>query len=67
MPTRSSFRSIENNCNVYTGKDCMKKFCELLKEHTMKIINIKKKNNSMNHMKIQKSILFVKKNLKINI
>ena len=21
MPTRSSFRSIENKCNVYTGKD----------------------------------------------
>ena len=63
MPTRSSFRSIENNkCNVNTGKDCMKRFCELLKEHTMKIVNIKKKNNSMNHMKIQKSILFVKTN-----
>ena len=52
---------------MYTQVKIMKKFYELLKEHTMKIINIKKKNNSMNHMKIQKSILFVKKNLKINI
>ena len=39
MPTISSFRSIENTYDVYGGKDCMKKFCESLGEHTMKIIN----------------------------
>ena len=39
-----SFRSIENNHDVYRGKDCMKKFCESLREHAMKIINFKKKN-----------------------
>ena len=42
MSTISSFRSIENEHDVYRGKDCMKKFCELLGEHTMKIINFKK-------------------------
>ena len=42
MPT-SSLRSIENKHDVYRGKDCMKKFCEFVREHTMKIINFKKK------------------------
>ena len=32
-----------NNHEVYRGKDCMKKFCEFLREHAMKIINFKKK------------------------
>ena len=39
MSTISSYRSIENKHNVYRGKDCMKKFCEFLREHAMKIIN----------------------------
>ena len=29
--------------DVYRGKDCVKKFCESLREHAMKIINLKKK------------------------
>ena len=37
-----SFRSIKNKHDVYSGKDCMKKFCESLRKHTMKIINLKK-------------------------
>ena len=37
--TTSSFRSIENKHNVYIGYDCMKKFCESLKEHAIKIMN----------------------------
>ena len=44
MSTISLFRSIENEHDVYRGKDCMKKFCESLREHTIKIINYKKKN-----------------------
>ena len=43
MSTRSSFRSIENKHEVYRDNDCMKKFCEYLREHGMKIINFKKK------------------------
>ena len=42
VSTISSFRSIENKHDVYRGKDCMKKFCEFLREHSMKIINFKK-------------------------
>ena len=43
MPTISSFRSIENKHGVYRGNNCMKKFCESLREHVMKTINFKKK------------------------
>ena len=39
MSTILPFRSIENK----HGKDCMKKFCEFLREHAMKIIDFKKK------------------------
>ena len=47
MSTILSFRSIENKYDVYGGKDCMKKFCESLKEHAMKIITFKKKKNEV--------------------
>ena len=43
MSTISSFRSIENKHGMYRGKDCMKKFCELLREYAMKISIFKKK------------------------
>ena len=41
MSTISSFRSIENKHDVYRCKDCMKKFCECLRDDAMKIINFK--------------------------
>ena len=44
MSTISSFKSIKNKHDVCRGKDCMKKFCESLREHAMKITNFKKKN-----------------------
>ena len=34
---------MQNKHDLYRGKDCMKKFCEFLREHTMKIISLKKK------------------------
>ena len=43
MSTISSFKSIENNHDVYRGKDCMKKFCESLRELAAKIIKKRKK------------------------
>ena len=43
MSSISSFRSIENENDVYRGKDCMKTFCEFLRKHALKIINFKKK------------------------
>ena len=41
MPTKSSFKDIENKHNAYRGKDCIKKFYESLRELAMKIINFK--------------------------
>ena len=41
--TISSFRSTENKHDLCREKDSMKKFFEFLREHTMKIINFKKK------------------------
>ena len=46
MSTISSFKSIENNYDIYRGKDCMT-FCESLIEHAMKIINFKNKKNEV--------------------
>ena len=43
MFTISSFRSIANTHDVYRDKECMKKFCEFLRQHTMKIIIFFKK------------------------
>ena len=43
MPAIFLFRSIENKHDIYGGKDCMKRFCDSLREHPMKIINFKKK------------------------
>ena len=43
MSTISSFKSIENKHDEYKGKYCIKKFCESLREHSMRIINFKKK------------------------
>ena len=46
MSTISSFKSIENKQDVYRDKDCLKKFFESLRVHTMGIINFKRKNGS---------------------
>ena len=74
MATVSSFKGIENKHAIYRGIDCMKKFCETLREHAIKIINFKQekiqginKPNSRNHMKRQKSTTFPNKNLRINM
>ena len=42
ISTISMFRRIENKHDVYRGKDCMEKFCELLRKPSMKN-NFKKK------------------------
>ena len=41
MSTISSFKTIEYKHDVYRGKDCMKKFCESLREHSIKMISFK--------------------------
>ena len=43
MSTICSLRTIENKHDVHRGKNCMKNFCEFLREHIMKEINFKKK------------------------
>ena len=43
MSTTWTFDGIENNYDVYRGEDYMKKVCESLNDHIMKIINFKKK------------------------
>ena len=43
MSAVSSFKIIENKNDAYRGKDWMKNFCESLREHTLEIINFKKK------------------------
>ena len=42
MSTISSFKSIGNKHDVYRGIGCIKKFYKSLREHAMKIINLKK-------------------------
>ena len=37
------FDGIVNKHGVYGGEDCMKKFCESLREHAMSVINFEKK------------------------
>ena len=41
--THCSFDKTKNKLYHYRGKDCMKKFCKDLREHTTKIINYEKK------------------------
>ena len=48
MSTISSFRSIGNKHDLYRSKDCMKKFGKFLRQHAMRIINLKKKNEIIN-------------------
>ena len=73
MSAISSFKSIENKYDVYWGKDCVRKFCESLREHAMTTINFKKKKiklltkEQQESYKMQKSVIFVKKNLEINM
>ena len=73
MSIVSSFKSIENKHDVYSGKDCMKRFCESVREHAMKLFNFKKKKNEVickprAEIIINAKICYVcKTNLKINM
>ena len=39
MVTNYSFDSTKNKLDCYRGKDCIKRFCNDLKEHATKIVN----------------------------
>ena len=43
MSTIWTFDGIEINPDVYSSKDCIKRFFESLREHIMKLINFAKK------------------------
>ena len=47
VSTISSFKSRENDLDVYISKDYIRKFCEYLREHAMNIINFRKKKKKL--------------------
>lgn len=56
---------------VYRDKDCMKKFCDSLEEHALKITNFEEKKmilltKRLNHMLDKKTVTFAKESLKTN-
>ena len=52
MSTISSVRNVENKQDLPRGIDCMKRFYECLREHAMKIINFKtKQQKNINNKK----------------
>ena len=46
MFTNCSFDVTENKLDYYRGRDCIKKLCEKVKDHALKVINYKKKRNN---------------------
>ena len=74
VSTILSFRSIENEHDVYRGNKCMKKFYEPLREDAMKIVICKKKKKMRLLIKLYqesyekaKTCYICKDKLKINI
>ena len=61
MSTIWGIGHIENKHTLYCGKDCMKKFCDSLKEHAKNIILFeKKKNVTINKEELKgKSVLYL--------
>ena len=55
VSTILSFKSTENKHDVSRGEDCMRRFCESLREHAMKIINSKNKKIKLLTKEQQKS------------
>ena len=47
MSTVLSFKNIKNKYDGYKVKDCMKKFCEYLRQRAIDLINFKKKKNEV--------------------
>ena len=74
------FDGIENKYDVHIGEDCMKKFCESLREHPMKIINFEKRkiipltneeyesyfNQRIHHICLSINTLMMKNIVKLN-
>ena len=62
-----AFNNIENRYTLYHGEDCMKKFCESLREHTRTIIDFEKikmlflTKEELESHQMQKYVTFVEK------
>ena len=52
--TQCSFDATKNKLDYYRGKNCMKNFCLDLRDHATKIINYKKRNDTINKKKKRK-------------
>ena len=72
MSRISAFDHIENKYTLYRGKDCMKKFCESLREHKKIIIDFEKrrilplmKEELKSHQDV-KNVIFVEKEASLN-
>ena len=63
MSTISSFQSMKNKHDVCRVNDCVKKFCDSLREHAMEITNFKKKKNEFFNKRTA-GIILICKNLK---
>ena len=48
MPIIWTYDGIENKYDIYGGKDCMEMFCEFIRRHAIKIINLEKENYPIN-------------------
>ena len=55
--THCSFDKTKNKLDYYSAKNCMKKICIDLKEHTTKIINYEKTRNDTTNKKRKESTL----------
>ena len=71
MSAISLFKNLESKHDVYRVKDCIKNFCESLREQAMEITNFKKKKINLLTNEQQESYenpeTVIKKNLKINM
>ena len=47
MSTIWEFHHIENKHSLYRGEDCIKNFCEFLREHAKNIVDFEKKMLSL--------------------
>ena len=63
-----TFNSTKDKHNSYRGEDCMKRFFDSLREHTVDVINFEKKKmlplteKELKHTKMQRNVTFAKKN-----
>ena len=48
MPIIWTYDGLENKYDIYGGKDCMEMFCEFIRRHAIKIINLEKENYPIN-------------------